>query len=403
MDAKTSRNAVNGRLPIGPVLALSLVALWSRSVLGDGHEGPPHGGVTSIDICPDGQSLHLLVASRSEAGPTELHYRHSEDGGESWGEPVRVGDGMPPPEGAHRGKDVQIAASGNRLIAVWETKGTGPYGGGPMATAISMDGGWTWRPGPNPADDGTTGRHGFIDIAADAEGTFHLVWLDSRNGAQGLRYARSADGGMSWSRNQTLDDETCECCWNTITTASGGGVAVLYRDKDPRDMGLVRSSDGGKTWTKPITVGKFDWDIEACPHVGGGLALVPHGSSLIVYATAWSGRSEVRGAYSLTSFNGGETWSEPKRLGDPRSWHSDLTAADGGELAAVWDARTDKGRAVFAATSQDRGRTWTEPRQLSAEGTSASHPRIISTPWGFRAFWTETADGKVTTWIGRGL
>src|SRR5262245_65139412 len=142
---------------------------------------------------------------------------------------------MPRPDVVHRGMDVQVAASGRRVVAVWQTRGAGHFRGGPMATAISADGGATWSAGPNPAEGGSTQAQGFIDIAADSEGHFHIVWLDSRGGAQGLRYARSTDGGLRWSKNQTLDPETCECCWNTITTAPGGAIAVLYRDKDPRD------------------------------------------------------------------------------------------------------------------------------------------------------------------------
>lgn len=127
-------------------------------------------------------------------------YRGSEDGGEKWSEPVCVDKGMPPPDKASRGMDAQIAGASDRLVAVWETKGTDAWGGGPMATAISSDGGKTWKPGPNPADDGATSGHRFIDVAADEDGAFHLVWLDGRAGKQGLQYARSGDGPLQFER-----------------------------------------------------------------------------------------------------------------------------------------------------------------------------------------------------------
>jgi hypothetical protein len=403
MRARAYRNTFFGWRPIGTALILLLATPWAESLFAEDHGGHPQGGVTSIDVYADGPNLHLLVASRSGAGPVALYYRRSEDGGETWSGPVRVGDGIPPPAGVHRGMDVQVAASGLRVIAVWQTKGAGSFRGGPMALAISADGGRTWRPGSNPADDGLKQGQGFIDIAADTEGNFHLVWLDPRGGAQGLRYARSTNGGMSWSKNQTLDAETCECCWNTITTAPGGAVAVLYRDKGPRDMACVRSVDGGSTWSKPVRVGEFNWDINACPHVGGGLALVPRRSSRLVHAMVWTGRTANQGIYHLTSLDGGATWGEPKRLGDSRSWHPDIAVSDGDELAVVWDAHTERGLTIFTATSKDGGKTWTEPHRLSKEGASASHPRIVSTQRGFRAFWTESADGKDAEWIGRSL
>jgi hypothetical protein len=304
---------------------------------------------------------------------------------------------------AHRGMDVQVAGSGRRVIAVWQTPGVGFFRSGPMAVAVSEDGGRTWRAGSNPADDRSTKGQGFIDIAADAKGHFHVVWLDARSGVQGLRYARSTDGGMTWSKNQTLDAETCECCWNTITTAPGGTVAVLYRDKDPRDMASVHSTDGGRTWTKPTRVGVFDWNINACPHVGGGLAWVPRGNSRQVHATVWTGTAASQGIYYLTSLDGGASWDEPKRLGDSGAWHPDVAVGDGDAVAAVWDAHTESGLAIFTAASRDGGKTWSELRRLSKEGASASHPRIVWTPRGFRAFWTEWTDGMDAEWIGRRL
>src|SRR5690606_32682217 len=144
--------------------------------------------------------------------------------------------GQAPPFSPHRGMDPRIAASRDRLVAVWTTAGTDAWGSGPLASAFSRDGGRTWEVGPNPSDSGLTTGHGFHDLAADAEGTFHLVWLDSRDGRQGLRYSRSRDGGRTWEANRTLATDTCQCCRNTLATGPGGEVGVLYRYGDPRDM-----------------------------------------------------------------------------------------------------------------------------------------------------------------------
>jgi putative intracellular protease/amidase/YHS domain-containing protein len=373
---------------------------------GDDHGHAGHAaaaGVASIDVAANGPRIHLLVSSKPGGAGTELHYFRSDDGGATWGDPVRVGEGLPAPNRARRGSDVQIAAAGDRIVAAWQSEGTGSFGGGPMVTATSADGGDTWKAGPNPADDGSTGGHGFIDVAADAAGTFHLVWLDSRDGAQGLRYARSTDGGASWSRNQTLDDETCECCWNAVATGPGGTVAVLYRDKAPRDMAMVRSADGGETWTRTGLVGEFDWDIEGCPHVGGGLAVVPGDGPPTIHSVVWTGRAGRDGVYYLGSKDGGRTLGEATRLGDSQAWHPDLAATDSGRVAAVWDARGEETRGIYGAVSEDGGKGWSRPRRLNGAGTTVSHPRVVATPTGFRAFWTERAEGKETTWASREL
>src|SRR3712207_7239577 len=55
---------------------------------------------------------------------------------------------------------------------------------------------------------------------------------------------------------------------------------LLYRDKNPRDMALVASADAGATWGEPVRVGRFDWDFDGCPHVGGGLATAQTGAGI---------------------------------------------------------------------------------------------------------------------------
>jgi hypothetical protein len=354
-------------------------------------------GIESLDIAVDGSTIHLLLGDYpADTKLPVLHHVRSTDGGVTWSQPVRADAGAPTPHIPHRGMDAQIAASNAKLVALWNTPGTGFMGRGPMATALSADGGATWRPGPNPADDGSQGDHSFADLAADAAGNFHLVWLDARgtNKAKGLRYASSRDGGQTWSKNLTLEAETCECCWNTLTTGPGGSLHSLFRDKNPRDMALVSSLDGGATWSSPVPVGKFNWDFQGCPHVGGGLL----GTDGRVHALVWTGAAGHSGAYHVHSADRGRTWSAPQRLGDADARRGDLASAGAGSLAAVWDRVADGESRVYAATSSDGGKTWSEPVPLSSPGVNAAYPRVVALAGNYRAFWTESVPGQPSAW-----
>jgi hypothetical protein len=373
---------------------VSIVAcLFATHALAQHKHGaePAAGGVVSLDGCADGAHVHLLTATRAEGQPARLQYQRSDDSGATWSAPVTLGTGQPPTI-AKRGMDAQIAAAGEQLVAVWPTAGSDKMGRGPMATAVSSDGGRTWRAGPNPADDNLTIGHSFIDVAADAKGQFHLVWLDSREGgAKGLRYARSTNGGVTWSANQTLDADTCECCWNTVTTGGDGTIAVLYRDASPRDMAIVTSTNGGATWSTPVAVGKFDWGITACPHVGGALAA--NGDAM--HALVWTAKdNDVHGVFSLNSTNAGVTWNAPVRIGPHEASRPDLAVDKDGRLIATWDA----GRAIYVTSSTNAGQTWSAGRRLNENNASGSHPRLIRTAGGVRAFWTETPAGKPANW-----
>jgi hypothetical protein len=367
--------------------------------------------VTSLDVCADGERIHLLIARRAADASPILQYWRSNDCGETWLPPVLVGTGQQPPVPAHRGMDAQLAAAGEKLVAVWTTEGKQDrFGRGPMTSAYSADGGKTWTAGPNPSDDGKASGHAFIDIVATADGSFHLVWLDGRAkspatppAGKGLRYAVSKDGGASWSANSTIDAETCECCWNFIAASPAGKLFVLYRDRDPRDMSIADSADGGRTWSTPATVGKFNWDINGCPHVGGALAKSWTEPASPLHAIVWTARDEaVKGVYVMNSIDEGRSWTKPTRLGNADAWHPDI-ACNVNEVHAVWDAHSDNTTSIFTARSPDAGRTWSSPIQLSGVGTSATHPRILSTPRGFRAFWTQRGRGKDVQWVMQSL
>lgn len=346
--------------------------------------------VVSLDVYANADAIDLLTGEVALAhNAPALWYRRSVDGGKSWSTPVRVGEGMPIPHQPHRSNDPQVASDGKRVLAVWASAGRGYRSSGPMVTALSNDGGRTWKRGPNPADDGRHDGHGFADLAA-RDGRFHLTWLDSRNGAQGVRYASSGDAGATWSPNLSVQSGSCECCWNTLMTGSDHAVYLLYRGKGPRDMGLAASRDDGSKWKPMGSVGAFNWQIDACPHTGGALALTSRGAGERLHALVWTGKPEQRGVHHLSSRDSGSTWTEGARLGGEYAQRADL-AARGDELAAVWDETVGQHGAVFLSRSRDGGREWTRPMRLSADGASAIYPRVVATPANLLVVWTESA------------
>ncbi len=393
--------------PSIPALAFAAcLGLAATYAVGKPPSGPPPVGTLSLDVWDDGaERLHLLLGvSREGSSEPGLVHRVSEDGGESWSDPVAVGEGQAAPFAPHPGMDPQIAGRGGRLVAAWMVAGTGTFGSGPLATAFSEDGGRTWQAGADPSDLGTTDGTGFMDLAADSEGIFHLVWLDSRDGRRGLRHAESSDGGRTWSPNATVDPETCECCWNTLGLWDDGTPLVLYRAREPRDMAVsVRFGDGAEgtaaKWSPPAVVGGFGWQFEGCPHVGGGLALVETGKKRAVHAAVWTGREGAAGVYHVESNDGGLVWSEPHFLAGGLANHPDIAAADCGTLAAVWSEPDGDGRRIRAARRGPDDRSWAPASTLSKAGVAATHPRVVPASGGFRVFWTEAGgEGKPQVW-----
>ena len=362
-----------------------LTSAWTQS-------GP--ADTAHFDVYADGDTIHLLTGHGKKGGPSILlFHRVSKDGGASWSKPVRVNAGTERLSAHHPGENPSIAGSGNRLVVAWTAPRPNARRGGLIQTAVSDDGGATWKNGPSPYAD-AAGSQTFMRMTAgggaaagSAGGTaaaraMHMVWLDSREGRQGLRYARSNDLGATWGKDVALAPRTCDCCWNSIATrpevGGVGEVSVLYRGGEPRDMMHMASSDGAQ-WNPPASIGGFGWNIQGCPHVGGALAV--QGKAL--HALVWTGKDGALGLYhSVLVAEAGAAgatsaaWSKPVKLGTDDAKNADLTTGTDGGLIAVWDETGGSGSPLRIARSSD-GVKWSAPATVAAS-KEATHPRVVA-------------------------
>src|SRR6185503_1270266 len=164
--------------------------------------------IESLDVFASGNEVQLVYVLPGEGGdpeehhhPGQLFHTRSSDGGETWSPPVRVDAGLAPPHAASYTNAPQIAAQGELLVAIWSSKGSGFMGRGPLVVALSSDAGRTWRAGAAPVPVTAQGPQAFIDVAVDAQGEFHTVWLAETGVPQvkGLFHSRSSDAGATWS------------------------------------------------------------------------------------------------------------------------------------------------------------------------------------------------------------
>ena len=365
------------RVAIVPLfVALAAVAM---PALAD--RGPPQLGLAHFDVFQDGDTLHLLAGYRGADEPgVALWYRRSSDGGASWTDPSRVNWKDEDLFSPHPGENPQVAAKGDRVLTMWTSRPGGKPG--PLVTAYSDDGGKTWKRGVNPASDGADDYHPLPELGAGPDG-FHAVWLHRSTFEgpvnTGVYAGHSADG-KRWSTTETIDQISCECCWNRVV-AGKGRVGVLYRGAEPRDMKFAAKSS--KQWSEGVQVGRFDWAYAGCPHAGGGLAQSADGKRL--NAVVWTGLEGQQGLYHVGSKDAGASWSEAQRLGGENAADGDIGMAPDGTLRAVWD----DGGAIFGAGSSDGGATWSEPAPISDGGERNRHPRTFTTKHGTITFWME--------------
>ena len=171
---------------------------WSSpSILPYSDEGPT-GPV--IATRPDG----VVVAAWWSRPDDNLWVAASSDHGESWGRFQRVNPvagsvtfvGRPAFPGI-------TARAGGRVSVAWQDFATGDWD---ILVTHSDDDGETWST-PIRVNDSALGDQFMPALATGADGSLHAVWYDSRTGNVNLVYARSADGGSTWSRNVRVTTE----------------------------------------------------------------------------------------------------------------------------------------------------------------------------------------------------
>ena len=243
------------------------------------------GDATRID--DDGRQPQAAVAADGRvyvayAKDGAIYCVASQDGGKPFAAPVKVGDPKKMPVGMRRGPRV---AAMERAVVI--TAISGELGGGKDGDVVawrSDDGGSTWAPMDKPLNTvAAAAREGLHGMAAGPGGQVFCVWLDLRNAGRGggteVWGARSEDSGRTWSRDflvyRSPEKSVCQCCHPSVAYGPDGKtVAVMFRNElsGKRDMYLVQSRDGGRTFGKAQKLGAGTWALNACPMDGGMVA-----------------------------------------------------------------------------------------------------------------------------------
>src|ERR1700686_5133029 len=150
--------------------------------------------------------------------------------------------------------------------------------------------------------------------------------------------------------------------------ASGNGlVAMVFGSAD--SIWFSGSGDNGRTWAKPTKIADLP-KLLLGRHRGPRVVIA--GNAIIVSAAA----SDPGNRLAWRSTDGGRSWSKPITVNDqPQAAREGLhaMAADAeGHLAAAWlDDRTPNGKRLYGAFSNDAGATWSKNALLyqSPDGT----------------------------------
>lgn len=276
------------------------------------------------------------------------------------------------------------AAFGATIVATFQVGRIADGGAAALGWATSTDGGATWRSGLVPGLTRATRPAGLAARASDpvvAYDAVHGTWLIASlvlggDGSSALGISRSPDG-VAWgppavaaSSSRFAFDKEWLACDNWPESRFRGRCYLAYTAVEGEDgpLRLLVSSDGGLTWSEPVSLGADG---------SGALPLVlPSGDLVVGYLGA-----QIR---AVVSHDGGATFTDAARVGPARYDPSPLlrspqlpTGAVGGDGTAylAWHACTGVCNAADVMLTRSRdGLDWSPATRVP---TGARGPRYV--------------------------
>jgi hypothetical protein len=288
----------------GPAGALNLGSAaapsWSDpAIFSDGLELP---GLPALAADVGGRLHTLWSQMQSEDRIEEVLYYAQWDG-ERWTRPTQV---LGSPEGGAR--QPSLATVGERLHAVWSGGLTGAiyYSRAFLDDAYTTNGWDEPRLLPAPVPAGS-----WPHIVASETGGLDVVYAVPVNEMRGIYLTSSTDGGQTWSAARQVFDAVgsgwAMVDYPRLAIDLGGVLHVVWVGRalsstsPPQGIYYARSADGGQTWSEPLElvgVG-YDW-----PQLAAGASGQVH--------LVWSGWDRTGPTWHRWSPDGGDTWSQPE-------------------------------------------------------------------------------------------
>jgi hypothetical protein len=389
--------------------ALALLALLAFVSAAEA-ESSAHGGHRAA-ACAEPTPRCAVTATPSFGGDGRLWLTYavagkvygavSRDKGGSFGEPFLIAapDGETLDDNGEARPKIVALADG-ALVASFTTKPEKGFEGTIFVTR-STDGGKSFA-APYPLVAGKGQRFETFIPSADGR-RLYAAWLDKRDAqaakekgeafeGSGIAVAWSDDGGASFSGKTILLDHSCECCRIGAALDRDGRPAFIWRqvfENNQRDhMAAKLSADGAALIGSRVSVDQW---ATSCPHQGPAMAIDAVGR----WHVAWFTRGKARqGLFYARSEDGGKSFSEPERIGDPeQAPQRPQLLADGDALYRAWKEFDGTTTRVLAQVSRDGGRSFDAPRAIATTLDASDHPLLIASKGAVYLSWLTRNEG----------
>ncbi len=247
-------------------------------------------------------------------------------------------------------------------------------------------------------NDNLLAGHSFNELLVTDDGDISIVWLDGRLSYQLRRQGKKSNGSAlffaqaNYRKNQNtfsneqLANNTCVCCRIAMTYNQQEELAIFWRHiygDNIREFALltvpkqlVRSKKAQSTPVlQPIQISHDHWQINGCPHQGGGLSIADNNR----YHMVWFNLGDkAKGIFYAYSDDQGNTMSKPLSIGDfnAQAAHPNISH-NGSEVDIVWTQFNGEAHQLWHQKSMDKGKTFGKAKPLAQSNSGSDRPFII--------------------------
>jgi len=357
------------------LLVDSLFAQWEPDVRLTYDDSTSHTSYTNAKcVAANGDIVHVVWDDNRD-GNYEIYYKSSPDGGTSWGSDTRLTDDPAYSELA------SVAVFESNIHVVWRDMRDGSR---EIYYKRSTDGGITWS-----GDVRLTNNTGisFSPSVSVSGSIVHVVWDDNRDGNYEIYYKRSPDGGTSWGSDTRLTDDPANSRYASAAV-SGTDVHVVWddeRDGNP-EIYYKHSSDGGTSWGTDTRLTNDTADSQH-PSVSVSGSIVH-----VVWDDNRDGNYEI---YYKRSPDAGISWGTDTRLtNDTANSNYASTAASISNIHVVWLDDRDGNYEIYYKSSPDAGISWGTDTRLTNDAAVSRYASAAVSGTNVHVVWFDERDGN---------
>jgi flagellar hook assembly protein FlgD len=272
---------------------------------------------------------------------------------------------------------------GDNVYVAWYDN---TFGGNEILFSRSTDSGTTFSAPVNLSNN--LGFSSFPSLAVDSQGTIHLAWQDTEYGASEILYARSTDGGVTFSAPVNISNDP-ETSAKVELAVDGDTIYAVWTDD--KGLWVAHSTDGGNSFVKTYRM----------PDSNGSdpnEAQIAVGSDHRLHVVYQQGTAAAQ-IYYMYSDDAGVTFSVPLAISASglKSTSPSIAVDNTGHVYVAWvdSTSTTSHSEIYMAISADAGANFAAPFNVTNnQGISIGPDLAVDSAGTLYMVWQDTTPGN---------